>query len=308
MSFEERIRQYLQDLHDGAHMTKLTTHTLDVPGATLTYDVRQPDTPSEERPLFIFGSPMGASGFEQLVGHLTDRTVITYDPRGMDRSSREHGSEITVEVHAEDYHRVVEAVGLGSVDAFGSSGGAMCGLHWVVAHPEDVRTFVAHEPPVFMLLEDGQMAMKISADIVDTYQRDGFGPAMAKFIQLVTHQGLLTEDYLDRPAPDPAQFGLPTEDDGSRDDLLLSGNLAMPPFEPDENALRASSVRVVPAIGALGEGGLARRGGQAVARLLGVEPVIFPGDHGGFAANEWSADNHPAAFAAKLRAVLNDAP
>ncbi len=281
-----------------------TTHTLDVDGAMLAYDVRQPDAPSDKRPLFIFGSPMGASGFEQLVGHFTDRTVITYDPRGMERSTREPGRELTAEVHAEDYHRVVEAAGLGPVDAFGSSGGGMCGLHWVVAHPDDVRTFVSHEPPVITLLEDSQMAIKVQADIVDTYQQEGFGPAMAKFIQLVMLQGPLPDDYLDRPAPDPAQFGLPREDDGSRDDLLLSGNLAMPPFEPDANALRASSVRIVPAIGALGEGGLARRGGEAVARLLGVEPVVFPGDHGGFAANEWSPDNDPAAFAAKLRDVL----
>lgn len=118
------------------------------------------------------------------------------------------------------------------------------------------------------------------------------------------HQGLLPDDYLDGPAPDPAQFGLPTDDNGSRDDLLLSGNLAMRPFEPDADALRASSVRIVPAIGALGDGGLARRGGEAVARLLGVEAVIFPGDHGGFAANEFSPGNDPAAFGAKLREVL----
>jgi pimeloyl-ACP methyl ester carboxylesterase len=287
-------------------MTEPTTHTIDVPGATLVYDLRGPDSPGDERPLFIFGSPMGASGFEQLVANFTDRTAITYDPRGMERSTRTPGGELTVEVHAEDYHRVVEAVGLGPVDAFGSSGGGMCGLHWVVAHPRDVRTFVAHEPPVITLLEDSRMAIRVNADIVDTYQRDGFGPAMAKFIQLVTHQGLLPDDYLDRPAPDPAQFGLPTGDDGSRDDLLLSGNLAMPPFEPDVEALRSSSVRIVPAVGALGEGGMARRGGEAVAQLLGVEPVIFPGDHGGFAANEWSPGNDPAAFAAKLREVLDE--
>jgi pimeloyl-ACP methyl ester carboxylesterase len=224
----------------------------------------------------------------------------------MDRSTRDPGREITVEVHAEDYHRIVEAVGLGPVDAFGSSGGAMCGLHWVVAHPEDVHTFVAHEPPVITLLEDSEIAIKVNADIVGTYQRDGFGPAMAKFIQMVMHQGLLPDDFLDRPAPDPAQFGLPTEDDGTRDDLLLSGNLAMAPFEPDADALRASSVRIVAAIGAQGEGGLARRGGEAVARLLGVEPVIFPGDHGGFARNEWSPGNDPAAFAAKLSEVLGE--
>jgi pimeloyl-ACP methyl ester carboxylesterase len=284
-------------------MTVATTHTLDVPGAVLAYDVREPEDPGDHRPLFIFGSPMGASGFEQLVGHFGDRTVITYDPRGMERSTRAAG-ELTVETHAEDYHRVIEATGLGPVDAFGSSGGAMCALHWVVAHPEDVRTLVAHEPPLVTLLEDREMAIKVNADIVETYQRDGFGPAMAKFIQLVMRQSPLPGDYLDQPAPDPAQFGLPTEDDGSRDDLLLSGNLAMPPFEPDAEALRGSSVRIVPAIGEAGEGSLARRGGEALAALLGVAPVVFPGDHQGFAANEWSPTNDPGAFAQKLRGVL----
>ncbi len=288
-------------------MTKVTTRTIEAPGAVLTYDVREPDAPSDHRPLFIFGSPMGASGFEQLVGHFTDRTVLTYDPRGMGRSTRDPNFRLTAEVHADDYHRVIEAAGLGPVDAFGSSGGGMCGLHWVIAHPDDVRTFVSHEPPLVALIEDSEMAIKVNADIVDTYQREGFGPAMAKFIHLVMRQSPLPHDYLDQPAPDPTQFGLPTEDDGSRDDLLLSGNLAMPPLVPDAEAIQASSVRVVPAIGAEGEGGLARRGGEALARLLGVDPVVFPGDHGGFAASDWSPNNHPAAFAAKLRELVDEA-
>jgi hypothetical protein len=149
------------------------------------------------------------------------------------------------------------------------------------------------------------MAMKVNADIVDTYRRAGFGPAMAKFIQLVMRVGPLPDDYLDQPAPEPAQFGLPTEDDGSRDDPLLAHNLAMPPYRPDADALRATGVRIVPAIGAVGEGTMARRGGEAFADLLGLEPVFFPGDHGGFAANEWSPGNDPAAFAGKLREVLD---
>ena len=287
-------------------MTDAITRTIEAPGAVLTYDVCQPDTPSSHRPLFIFGSPMGASGFEQLVSQFGDRTVITYDPRGMDRSTREPDSELTAEVHADDYHRVIEAARLGPVDAFASSGGGMCALHWIVAHPEDVRTLVCHEPPLVTLLEDREMAIKVNADIVDTYHRDGYGPAMAKFIQLVMRHSPLPDDYLDQPAPDPAQFGLPTEDDGSRDDLLLGGNLAMPPFEPDAAALGASPVRLIPAIGALGAGGLARRGGQALAKLLRVEPVVFPGDHGGFAANEWSPNNDPSAFAATLRQLLDE--
>jgi pimeloyl-ACP methyl ester carboxylesterase len=229
-------------------MIEPITHTVEAPGAMLTYDVRKPETPSVHRPLFIFGSPMGASGFEQLVSQFGDRTVITYDPRGMERSTREAGGELTAEVHAEDYHRVLQAAKLGPVDAFASSGGAMCALHWVVAHPEDVRTLVAHEPPLLALLEDRETAIRVTADIVETYQRAGYGPAMAKFIQLVMVRGPLPDDYLDQPAPNPARFGLPAEDDGSRGDLLLSGNLAMPPFVPDADALRTTPVRVIPAI------------------------------------------------------------
>jgi len=285
-------------------MTEPTTHTLDAPGAVLTYDIREPEQPSDRRPLFIFGSPMGASGFEQLVSHLADRTVVTYDPRGMDRSTRTPDSTLTAETHAEDYHRVIEAAGLAPVDAFGSSGGAMCALHWVVAHPDDVGTLVSHEPPLVTLLEDREMAIRVMADIVDTYHREGYGAAMAKFIQLVMRQSPLPDDYLDQPAPDPARFGLPAADDGSRDDPLLGGNLAMPPFQPDADALRESSVRIVPAIGEAGKGSLARRGGEALAALLGVAPVVFPGDHGGFAANQWSPDNDPEAFAQRLLDLL----
>ena len=281
-----------------------TTYTLDVPGAVLTYDVREPESPGQHVPLFVFGSPMGASGFAQLVHQLDDRTVITYDPRGAERSRMTADGQVTAELHADDMHRVVEATGLGPVDAFGSSGGGAFALAWIVDHPGDVRTLVAHEPPLVTLLEDCEVALRVQDDIVETYQRDGFGPAMAKFIQLVMYRGPLPADYLDQPAPDPSTFGMPTDDDGSRDDALLSRNLPMPPFEPDIAALRASSVRIVAATGVKGEGTLARRGGEALAAALGVEPLVFPGDHGGFAANEWTPGNDPRAFAAKLRAVL----
>jgi pimeloyl-ACP methyl ester carboxylesterase len=211
---------------------------------------------------------------------------------------------VTPELHADDLHRIVDATGLGPVDAFGSSGGGAFALAWVVDHPADVRTLVSHEPPLVTLLEDCDVALRAQRDIVETYHRDGFGPAMAKFIQLVMHAGPLPADYLDQPAPDPSTFGMPTEDDGSRDDPLLSRNLAMPVFEPDVAALRATPVRIVPATGAAGEGTMARRGGEALAAALGVDPVVFPGDHGGFAANPWSPGNDPAAFAATLRQVL----
>ena len=74
----------------------------------------------------------------------------------------------------------------------------------------------------------------------------------------------------------------------------------MPAYHPDGDALRASGVSIVPAVGAASGAAMPRRAGEALAALLGVDAVEFPGDHGGFAANEWSPHNNPAAFAAKL--------
>src|SRR4029079_10089891 len=177
----------------GEAMSEPYTHAIDVPGAVLTYDVREPATPSEPRPLFVFGAPMAASGFSQLVSHLDDRTVITYDPRVSERSKLEAGAEETYQAHGGELHRVVEATGLGPVDVFASSGGAVAALPWVLAHPDEVGTVAAHEPPLSALLEDREMLDRVLADIAATYQKLGPGPAMAKFIQLVMHDGPLPD-------------------------------------------------------------------------------------------------------------------
>lgn len=46
----------------------ISTHTLEVPGAALTYDVRRNDS-STEPVLMLIGSPMGAAGFGSLAGY-----------------------------------------------------------------------------------------------------------------------------------------------------------------------------------------------------------------------------------------------
>src|SRR5512146_829227 len=107
--------------------TTLRTRTLDVPGATITYDVR-PNPMSTEPPLMLIGSPMGASGFQTLAGLFPDRTVVTYDPRGVERSTKaDPTTESTPRQHADDIHRVIDAIG-GPVDLFASSGGAVNAL------------------------------------------------------------------------------------------------------------------------------------------------------------------------------------
>ena len=130
-------------------MTEAKTHTLDAPGAVLHYDVRRNDA-STQAVLLLIGSPMGAEGFVTQAGHFTDRTVVTYDPRGADRSRRTDGAaQTTPDEHADDLHRLIEAVGVGPADIFASSGGAVNALALVARHPEQVRTLVAHEPPAW---------------------------------------------------------------------------------------------------------------------------------------------------------------
>ena len=288
--------------------TQSETRTLDVPGATLTYDVRLREA-SAEPPMFLIGSPMAAAGFATLASHFPDRTRITYDPRGSERSTKDDPtSQSTPDEHADDLHRVIQAAGLGPVDLFASSGGAVNALALVAKHPEDVRTLVAHEPPLASILPDRENAMAVSRAVHDTYQRSGFGAGMAHFIAVVSHSGEFPDGFADQPGPDPAMFGMPTEDDGSRTDALLGQNMiSCTHYEPDFDALRAASTRIVPAAGAQSEGTMASRGAQAVAERLGTAPVVFPSDHGGFLGGEYGQTGEPEAFAAKLREVLERA-
>ena len=286
-------------------ITQMTTHILDVPGATLTYDVRRNEA-STEPILLLIGSPMGAAGFGTLSQHFSDRTVVTYDPRGVERSVKaDPASPVTPDVHADDLHRLIQAIGGGPVDLFASSGGAVNALALVSRHPEDVRTLVAHEPPLASVVPDRKHALAAARAVHETYQRSGWGAGMAHFIAVTSHQGPFTAELAGQPAPDPALFGLPTTDDGTRTDPMLGQHMITSThYEPDVDVLRSASTRIVMAAGEESEGQLTSRGAFAVAERLGTRPVVFPSDHGGFLGGEYGQSGEPDAFAAKLREVL----
>jgi pimeloyl-ACP methyl ester carboxylesterase len=284
--------------------TQMTTHTLDVPGATLTYDVRGNDA-STEPILLLIAAPMGAAGFGTLSQHFSDRTVVTYDPRGSERSLKtDPASPVTPVVHADDLHRLIQAIG-GPVDLFASSGGAINALALVSRHPEDVRTLVAHEPPLASVLPDREHALAAARAIHETYQRSGWGAGMAHFFAVTSHHGPFTAEIAGQPGPDPAMFGLPAEDDGSRTDPMLGQHMITSThYEPDFDALRSASTRIVMAAGEESEGQMTSRGAFAVAERLGTKPVVFPSHHGGFLGGEYGQTGQPDAFAAKLHEVL----
>jgi pimeloyl-ACP methyl ester carboxylesterase len=263
----------------------MTTHTLETAEADIAYDVHGPLPTADGRPpLFMIGQPMDARGFTTLASHFPDRTVITYDPRGLGRSIRKDGRVDNVPtVQAADVHAVIQALGVGPVEMFASSGGAVTALALVAAYPDDLTTLVAHEPPHFSVLPDAEAAERARAAIRDAYEAKGSGAGMAAFV------------------------AMPTADDGSRDDPLLSDrSWAVTSFRPDFDRLAAAPTRVVIAVGEESSGTITWRTSLATSDLLGQPATVFPSHHGGFLGPEFGYPGQPEAFARKLRDVLDE--
>ena len=285
----------------------MTMHQLEVGDATIVYDVHGPLPTADGRPpLFMIGQPMDASGFTTLASYFPDRTVITYDPRGLGRSVRNDGRvDQTPTVQAGDVHAVIDALGAGPVEMFASSGGAITALALVAAYPADVTTLVAHEPPLVPVLPDAEAAARALRGVREAYEAKGWGAGMAAFIAMTSWPGEFTNEYFARPAPDPAQFGMPAEDNGARDDPLLSDrSAAVTSHRLDVDALAASPTRIVIAVGEESKGIFTGRTSEATAELLGQKATVFPSHHGGFNGGESGYAGKPEAFARRLREIL----
>jgi pimeloyl-ACP methyl ester carboxylesterase len=286
----------------------MTTHKLETTGADIVYDVHGPlPTAGGRPPLFMIGQPMDATGFSTLASYFPDRTVITYDPRGLGRSVRkDRRADHSPTVQADDAHAVITALGVGPVEMFASSGGAVTALALVAAYPNDVTTLVAHEPPLIPVLPDAAAAERARAGVREAYEARGSGAGMAAFIAMTSWRGEFTDDYFARLAPDPAQLGMSAEDDGSREDPLLSDrSWAVTGYRPDFDALAASPTRIVIAVGEESMGLFTGRTSMATAELLGQQAAVFPSHHGGFMGDEFGYAGQPEAFARRLREVLS---
>ncbi|MGM1058505.1 alpha/beta fold hydrolase, partial [Saccharothrix sp. Mg75] len=251
-----------------------TTGTLRVPDASLHYELRGTG------PLVVLvGAPMDARPFEQLADLLaTDHTVLTTDPRGINRSpvdDRERDS--TPELRADDLARLIEHVDAGPAAVLGSSGGAVSALALVQARPDLVRTAVAHEPPLSGLLDDRAELRARTEDIAATHLGGDHVGAFRKFLALAAID--LPEEVVQHMAG-----GERSPQDVADADYQHSAMLVPTAFwAPDLDVLRASPSRVVVGIGEESAGQLCDRTSRALAAAIGVEPTAFPGDHVGFA-------------------------
>lgn len=280
-----------------------THRQLDVPGARLYYEVR-----GSGPLLLVVGQPMTSAPFGPVADILAaDHTVVTYDPHGLGESTLDDPSlDVTPEIEADDLARLIEAVGDGSADVFGTSGGAVAGLALATYHPERLRTLVAHEPPVAELLPDAPFVRAAVDDVQDVFREHGSGAAWGRFISLV-----MAEEPLTEAGPPPATWPPEGADQGDSqeppapsekqlaDDALFFLRMLKPftRYEPAVDVLQAGTPRVVVAVGAASGSEIAARSARALAERLGTPAAEFPGDHAGFMAD-------PAAFAEALRKTL----
>jgi pimeloyl-ACP methyl ester carboxylesterase len=272
----------------------MKTSLLKVPEASLYYEVRG----SGPVLLMMPGGPADAGAFRRIAGYLeSDFTVVTYDPRGLSHSTLDApvNDDRIVQIFADDVHRLLAATAKEPAFVFASSGGAVIALELVARHPEQVRTVVPHEPPAPALMPDPAHERAAMEEIVGTYRTAGIGPAMQKFmVQTRIRSG---------PPPPPAGEPTPEMREGmaqmqrNMDFWLGHYFLAISAYEPEFDALKAASTRIVPGVGEDSRGELANEGGLALAKRLGTQAVVFPGAHGGF-------DSHAPEFATKLREVL----
>lgn len=286
--------------------------TLDVPGASLYYEVRGAGPVL----LLICGGVYDAAAYAPLANQLSDTyTVVTYDRRGNSRSRIDGPPRPQqIETHAEDAARVLWEVGVDAARpayVFGNSSGATIAVALASRHPDLVRAVVAHEPPLFSLLPDRDRLYELLDRVEASFATQGAEAAMAEFSAgLAGGQEAAGADQSERmPGGDEVPPGEPPPEVAEMM-ARMSANLPffigyeVPSFsryEPDLDAVAGTDVVVVPAAGVDSVGEPPHRGALALAERLGVPAVQFPGDHGGFGTD-------PAAFAQAIRAELGKPP
>jgi pimeloyl-ACP methyl ester carboxylesterase len=259
-----------------------------VPGAKLYYELR-----GSGPLLALHAAPMGAESFAPLADLLADTyTVLTGDPRGIGGSTVEdRGRDVTPDTRADDLAHLLRHVDAGPAVVFGSSGGAVSALALAQRYPELIRTVIAHEPPLAVLVEDREQLRVSSEDLVATYLAGDRRGYWTKFLAMAAIH--LPAELFE------AFFGTEPTGKDADDERFAVEHMDIPTtfWRPDLAALRRRAGQVVVGIGEESTDQLCDRTSRALAAELAVQPVIFPGDHVGFAG-------HPDAFADRLRDVL----
>ncbi len=266
----------------------VTSDTLAVPGAHLYYERRGTG------PLVVLvGAPMDAGAFVPLAELLAaDHTVVTTDPRGINRSPVDDpDADSTPELRADDLAHLITHVDAGPAAVLGSSGGAVSVLALAQRHPEMLTTVIPHEPPLHRVLPEEADLLAETEAMIAVFRTGDRVQAQRQFVALAD---------LDMPEEIfQMVFGNEPEPQVAADEAYQFLHMLLPTcrWMPDVDALTGGPVRLVLGIGEDSAGQFCDRSTRALADLLGAKIQLFPGGHVGF------MDAPP--FANRLRALID---
>jgi pimeloyl-ACP methyl ester carboxylesterase len=220
-----------------------------------------------------------------------DFTVVAYDRRGFSRSRLEGPLEHRFEQDVQDAADLIDAYSRdGTASVFGSSSGAIIGLHLLTRHPEKVTKLVAHEPPLVGLLPDAADWYAFFERIAAIGRESGARQAMQQFAAAV---GMRTQ---------PAPVGVHVAEEMMRRmdanlEFFLEQELSdYSRRAPDRADLVAQRDKVVLAGGRESREAVPYRPNLILAEWLGLRVQDYPGDHIGYVTDP--------GFAAALRKDL----
>lgn len=276
-----------------------TTGMLDVPGASLYYEVRG----SGPALLLIATGNGDAAPFEPLADQLADRyTVISYDRRGFSRSPLNEpvDDDQRLAVETDDARHLLDHLGLSSAHVMGTCSGAIIALAMMERHPDKVRTMVVHEPPLVSVLPDAEHWLQFHEDLYATYRNESIEAARDIFREYAG----LTGDT--RP---PAGMELSPD---RLAELLARLKInqvfwfehelrSYPGFRPDITTLKSASDRLIFARGTTTVEHFSSLPNRVLAEQVGNEIAEFPGGHVGHVT-------HPVEYADTLHGVLTPNP
>jgi len=231
--------------------------------------------------LILQGGAGHADGSEALANELaSDFTVVTYDRRGLSRSTPIRAESYQIATHADDAARLIAAVSGEPAFVFGSSLGALIGVELAARHPNLVRLLIAHEPGLFALLEDGERdeALRWHNETLETFRREGV-PAAMKL--MVARSGIDIDDReAEVPTPSTADPNAAEQHFANLRHFLTYDVPAVTRYQPEVAAITAASSRIIAAVGATtSPAALPYRCTVALAAILRRPPVEFPGGH-----------------------------
>ncbi|MBB5870044.1 pimeloyl-ACP methyl ester carboxylesterase [Allocatelliglobosispora scoriae] len=276
-------------------MHRINTDMLDVPGASLYFEVRG------SGPTFLI-IPTGngdAAPFGPVANALADSyTVVTYDRRGFSRSPQHEPfvDADRVAMDADDAVRLLDHVGAATAHAFGSSSGAIVALAMLERAPQRLRTLIAHEPPLASILPDAQEWLRFYEDLYIVYRAAGIEAGRQMFRNKM---GMGTPTKApENTAQSPHQLAEMLERIRGNQPFWFEHEIrTYPAYLPDRERLCAAAEKLVLAGGTTSRGDFPYWPNQVLAEWVGTEILDFPGGHVGYVT-------HPEEFISLLTKVL----